>query len=160
MNLKPNIRGSIGPFTPRGYNKIAQAVNKVKDAQEFDKPSQVPSVFLAKILVATVVLTNRRWKYTWAMANQLHSDFKLQADGASDLTYASTQLYAYNGCEGLQQNSGTFDGPGFEHAHIPSGYTLQPIANGTYVIMLMVPDSDGALSFVFSIPNAIDGTCS
>lgn len=159
MNLKPNIRGSIGPFTPRGYNKIAQAVNKVKDAQEFDKPSPIPSVFLAKILVSTVVLAGRRWKYTWAVANQLHSDFKLQADGASDLTYASTQVYAYNGCEGLQQNGGTFDGPGFTHANIPSGYTLQPIANGTYVIMLMVPDSDGALSFVFSIPNAIDGTC-
>jgi hypothetical protein len=159
MNLKPNIRGSIGPFTPRGYNKIAQAVNKLPKPEQFDKPVNIPVVFLAQILVATVVLTGRRWKYTWAAANQLSADMKMQANTGDNLNYAHIQVYAYNGCEGLQQNSGTLDGPGLTHASIPTGFSLQPIANGTYVIMLLVPDSNGNMSFVFSIPNAIDGTC-
>ncbi|NDG65026.1 MAG: hypothetical protein EBY29_16435 [Planctomycetes bacterium] len=59
----------------------------------------------------------------------------------------------------MQQTSGTYDGPGITHANIPTGFTLQPIANGTYVQMLMSRSADSKMTFTFCVSNAIDGAC-
>lgn len=116
-------------------------------------------MFVAKITANAVVISNRRWKYEWSSA-WLNSTKLFEPISGSNLSYATQGgTYAYNTCEGLQQTSGLYDGPGITHASIPTGYTLQPIATGTYVIMVVSKSADSKTSYVFSLANAIDGAC-
>lgn len=165
MDIKPNIKGRFGPLTPRAFNALANKVNEKAKPTTIPTGADSPTVFLAIILANTVILNDyddipRQWKYEWARANQANdTDFFQELPDAS-LTYENTQAYAYNGCEAVQQENGLVDGPGITHSHIPPGFALQPIADGTCVLMLKVPDSHGVLRFVFSVANAIDGECS
>ena len=162
MNLKPNIDGSFGPFSQRGFKKLTDKVNEKKQGDLSRYAPQVLNVFLAKITGNTTVITNRRWKYAWEEAEQYTDTIqKFQTKGGSAITSATTVIgYAYNTIEALQQTSGTKNGPGFTHANIPSGFTLQPIATGTVVLMhASINATDGSQAFSFCVSNAIDGTC-
>ena len=162
MNLKPNIDGSFGPFSQRGFKKLTDKVNEKKQGDLSRYAPRVLNVFLAKITANTTVITNRRWKYAWEEAEQYTDTVqKFQTKGGSSITSATTTIgYAYNTVEALQQTSGTKNGPGFTHANIPSGFTLQPIATGTVVLMhASINATDGSQAFSFCVSNAIDGTC-
>ena len=162
MNLKPNIDGSFGPFSQRGFKKLTDKVNEKKQNDLSLYAPRVLTVFLAKITANTTVITNRRWKYEWEEAEQYTDTVqKFQTKGGSAITSATTVIgYAYNTVEALQQTSGTKDGPGLTHASIPSGFTLQPIATGTVVLMhASINATDGSQAFSFCVSNAIDGTC-
>jgi len=162
MNLKPNIDGSFGPFSQRGFKKLTDKVNEKKQNDLSRYAPRVLTVFLAKITANTTVITNRRWKYAWEEAEQYTDTVqKFQTKGGSTITSATTVIgYAYNTVEALQQTSGTKDGPGLTHASIPSGFTLQPIATGTVVLMhASINATDGSQAFSFCVSNAIDGTC-
>jgi len=162
MNLKPNIDGSFGPFSQRGFKKLTDKVNEKKQNDLSRYAPRVLNVFLAKITANTTVITNRRWKYAWEEAEQYTDTVqKFQTKGGSTITSATTVIgYAYNTVEALQQTSGTKDGPGLTHASIPSGFTLQPIATGTVVLMhASINATDGSQAFSFCVSNAIDGTC-
>jgi len=162
MNLKPNIEGSFGPFSQRGFKKLTDKVNEKKQNDLRRNAPRVLTVFLAKITANTVIITGRRWKYAWEEAEQYTDTIqKFQTKGGSAITSATTVIgYAYNTVEALQQTSGTKDGPGLTHASIPSGFTLQPIATGTVVLMhASINATDGSQAFSFCISNAIDGTC-
>ncbi len=157
MDIKPNIKNNFGPFTTRGFNKLAAKANESKlfeTSKNFDK---LPPLFIAKITGSVDVIANRRWKYTWD-SGDLNSSELFQSRTES-ITYTKTGAYAYNTCEALQQASGLKDGPGITHSYIPAGYTLQPIASGTYVHMFMSRGSDSKISFTFTLANAIDGAC-
>ena len=157
MDIKPNIKNNFGPFTTRGFNKLAAKANESKlfeTSKNFDK---LPPLFIAQITGSVIIISNRRWKYTWDSGN-IDSSGLFQSRTES-ITYTKTGAYAYNTCEALQQASGTKDGPGITHANIPAGYALQPIATGTYVHMFMSRGSDSKISFTFTLANAIDGTC-
>ena len=159
MNIKPNISGKFGPLTSRGFNAMAKKVNERSSTDTRGDRDPRPSVFIAKITAATVVIANRRWKYEWSAA-WLNASNVFEAISGSNLTYATQgNIYAYNTVEALQQTSGTYDGPGITHANIPTGFTLQPIANGTYVQMLMSRSADSKMTFTFCVSNAIDGAC-
>ena len=163
MNLKPNIDGSFGPFSQRGFKKLTDKVNEKKQGDLSRYAPRVLNVFLAKITGNTTVITNRRWKYEWEEAEQYTDTVqKFQTKGGSAITSATTVIgFAYNTVEALQQTSGTKDGPGLTHASIPSGFTLQPIATGTVVLMhASINATDGSQAFSFCVSNAIDGTCS
>ena len=163
MNLKPNIDGSFGPFSQRGFKKLTDKVNEKKQGDLSRYAPRVLNVFLAKITGNTTVITNRRWKYAWEEAEQYTDTVqKFQTKGGSAITSATTVIgFAYNTVEALQQTSGTKDGPGLTHASIPSGFTLQPIATGTVVLMhASINATDGSQAFSFCVSNAIDGTCS
>ena len=158
MDIKPNIKNNFGPFTPRGFNKLAAKANESKlfeTSKNFDK---LPPLFIAQITGSVDVISNRRWKYTWNSGN-LDSSALFQSRTES-ITYGKTGVYAYNTCEALQQASGTYNGPGITHANIPTGYILKPIESGTYVHMFMSRGSNSKISFTFTLANAIDGTCS
>ena len=158
MNINGNIRNNFGALNVRAFKKMA---DKVNERNEFDARSNQPNTqqtFVAYITGNVTVISNRRWKYTWNLAHLDSSNLFESRSGAS-LTYTNTGIYAYNTVESLQQTSGTKNGPGFTHANIPSGYTLQPIATGTCVHMLMSRGGDSLLKFTFSVANAIDGTC-
>jgi len=157
MDIKPNIRSNFGPLSPRGFNKIAAKANErtTRDATRDLLPGT--KVFTAKITGNTTIIANRRWKYNW-IQSYLKSNNKLFTQSSTYLVSAAGSE-AYNTCEALQQSSGTYDGPGITHSNIPAGYTLQPIATGTNVLIFQSRDDLGAVTFVFSLANAIDGAC-
>ena len=161
MNLKPNIDGSFGPFSQRGFKKLTDKVNEKKQGDLSRYAPRVLNVFLAKITGNTTVITNRRLKYAWEEAEQYTDTIqKFQTKGGSAITSATTVIgFAYNTVEALQQ-TGTSNGPGFLNANLPSGFLLQPIATGTYVLMhASINATDGSQAFSFCVSNAIDGTC-
>ena len=159
MDIKPNIRSNFGPLSPRGFNKIAAKANErtTRDATRDLLPGT--KVFIAVITGNTTIISNRRWKYNWSQS-YLKSSNKLFTQSSTYLVSA-TGTEAYNTCEALQQDttSNPKDGPGITHSSIPSGFLLQPIATGTNVLMFQSRDDLGAVTFVFSLANAIDGTC-
>ena len=158
MDLKPNIRSGFGPMTTRGWNKISAKANERTRTDSTSSFIDRHPFFIAKITASTAVISGRRWKYQWAEGTLGATDLFELVSGSS-YTYTNTGDYAYNTCEALQQTSGTYDGPGITHANIPSGYTLQPIADGTYVHMFVNRSSNSNIIFTFTIANAIDGTC-
>ena len=160
MNIRPNIAGGMGAITPRAWNKIASVVNRNAPAIDQSRNQRkAQQVFLAKITGNNVIISNRRWSYTWTTAAFDVTTNKFKAATGTALISDTNQL-AYNTVEGLQQDSGTKNGPGVLHANIvAAGYTLQPIASGTYVLLFGTADSTGKQIYVFSVANAIDGTC-
>ena len=158
MNINGNIRNNFGALNVRAFKKMADKVNERSEFDARSSPPNIQQTFVAYITGNVVVITGRRWKYTWGLAHLDSSNLFEQRSGAS-LTYTNTGIYAYNTVESLQQASGTKNGPGFTHANIPSGFTLQPIAIGTCVHMLMSRGGDSLLKFTFCVPNSIDGTC-
>jgi hypothetical protein len=158
MDLKPNIKSGFGPITTRGWNKISAKANERTRTDSTSAFIDRQPFFIAKITASTVVISGRRWKYEWEEGTLGSTDLFEVVSGSS-YTYTNTGDYAYNTCEALQQTSGTYDGPGITHANIPSGYTLQPIADGTYVHMFVNRSSNSNIIFTFTIANAIDGTC-
>lgn len=157
MDIKPNIRSNFGPLSPRGFNKIAAKANERTTRDATRDLLLGTKVFIAVITGNTTIISNRRWKYTWSQS-YLKSSNKLFTQSTTYLVSA-TGTEAYNTCEALQQASGTKDGPGITHANIPAGYALQPIATNTNVLMFQSRDDLGAVTFVFSLANAIDGAC-
>ena len=157
MDIKPNIRSNFGPLSPRGFNKIAAKANERTTKDATRDLSTGTKVFTAVILGNTTIITDRRWKYSWSQSYLKSSD-KLFYQSSTHLISA-TGTEAYNTCEALQQSSGTKNGPGITHTNIPAGYKLQPIATGTNVLMFQSRDDLGAVTFVFSLANAIDGAC-
>ena len=158
MDLKPNIKSGFGPITTRGWNKISAKANERTRTDSTSAFIDRQPFFIAKITASTVVISGRRWKYEWEEGTLGATDLFEVVSGSS-YTYTNTGDYAYNTCEALQQTSGTYDGPGITHSYIPSGYTLQPIADGTYVHMFVNRSSNSNIIFTFTIANAIDGTC-
>lgn len=158
MDIKPNIRSNFGPLSPRGFNKMAAKVNErtTRDATRDLLPGT--KVFIAGITGNVIIHSNRRFKYTWETAN-FEPSTGYYVSNPSSINYTTTNIYAYNTCEALQQSSGTNYGPGIVAANIPSGFVLKAIATGTYVQMLQHRDREGNVVFSFSMPNAIDGTC-
>jgi len=157
MDIKPNIRSNFGPLSPRGFNKIAAKANErtTRDATRDLLPGT--KVFIAVITGNTEIISNRRWKYTWSQS-YLKSSNKLFTQSTTYLVSAAG-TEAYNTCEALQQSGDPQDGPGVTHTNIPAGYALQPIATDTNVLMFQSRDDLGAVTFVFSLANAIDGAC-
>jgi hypothetical protein len=150
----------MGAITPRAWHKIASVVNKNDPATNQSRNQRkAQQVFLAKITGSNIIISNRRWSYTWTTAAFDVPTAKFKAATGTALISDTNQL-AYNTVEGLQQDtSATKNGPGITHSNIPVGYTLQPIASGTYVLLFGTADSTGKQIYVFSVANAIDGTC-
>jgi hypothetical protein len=160
LNIRPNIAGGMGAITPRAWNKIASVVNRNEPAIDQSRNQRkAQQVFLAKITGNNTIISNRRWSYTWTTAAFDVTTNKFKAAIGTALISDTNQL-AYNTVEGLQQDSGTKNGPGVLHANIvAAGYALQPIATGTYVLLFGTADSTGKQIYVFSVANAIDGSC-
>lgn len=157
MDIKPNIRSNFGPLSPRGFNKMAAKVNErtTRDATRDLLPGT--KVFIAVITGNTTIISNRRWKYNWSQS-YLRSSDKLFTQSSTYLVSAAGSE-AYNTCEALQQAGDPQDGPGITHTNIPAGYTLQPIATGTNVLMFQSRNEKGDVVFAFCLANAIDGAC-
>jgi len=157
MDIKPNIRSNFGPLSPRGFNKIAAKANE-RTTQDATRDQAIGTKVFIAVITGYTVLSAVRWRYAWSQS-YLKSSNKIFTQSSTYLV-STAGTEAYNTCEALQQVTDTKLGPGFLKANLSYGYTLQPIATGTNVLMFQSRDDLGAVTFVFSLANAIDGTCS
>ena len=151
MDIKPNIRKGFGPMSTRGWNKIANKANErspANDARGRKSNASGSSGDLAIVLTASTIGT-RRWKYIVSLC-----EFNLTTQMFEEINNSALTLDAYNTIESLQATDITRNGPGFTETAIPSGYALQPIGDGTVVIVTKI---NGV--YFFSVPNPIDGEC-
>ena len=100
-----------------------------------------------------------RWKYQWLEASLSNGDFAYGANwyGGTDGAVDGID-YAYNTCEWLQHEDASAVGPGVLLSNIPEGFEVKPVALYTAVVMHRVWTGTG-MGYVFTCPNAIDGTC-
>ena len=118
--------------------------------------------FVARILASPVSVGTNRWRYAWeeVVVKDDHGIATPTAKRASRSTGTAAEFtYALNLCEMCQATSATIVGPGVTVAGLPNGFSLQPIAEHTCVIMHAMNRRSGRPLFAFSMPNAIDGTC-
>ncbi|MCE2874551.1 MAG: hypothetical protein LW625_02770 [Planctomycetaceae bacterium] len=165
----------VGPWSPNQIRAIADAVNKVNDAapQPNGGASTGPTVFLARITGSTPVSGKTAvyggnpsarpvaWTYDWEEVSLNTSDaYETAKAYRRTSTLAGTKGKAFNGCEGVQMIGATTTlGPGITTANIPSGFTFKQIATNTVVLMYALSRDNGEPCFFFSVPNAVDGTC-
>lgn len=165
----------VGPWSPNQIRAIADAVNKVNDAapQPNSGASSGPTVFLARITGSTPVSGKTAtvggsaspqavaWTYSWEEVSVNTSDAYETTKGyRRTSTLAGTKGKAFNGCEGPQMIGTTAVlGPGITTTNIPNTFTFKPIATNTVVLMYALSRDNGEPLFFFSVPNAVDGTC-
>ena len=165
----------VGPWSPNQIRAIADAVNKVNDAapQPNSGASSGPTVFLARITGSTPVSGKTAtvggsaspqpvaWTYDWEEVSVNTSDaYETNKGYRRTSTLAGTKGKAFNGCEGPQMIGATTTlGPGITTTNIPNTFTFKPIATNTVVLMYALSRDNGEPLFFFSVPNAVDGTC-
>lgn len=165
----------VGPWSPNQIRAIADAVNKVNDTapQPNSGASSGPTVFLARITGSTPVSGKTAvyggnpsarpvaWTYSWEEVSVNTSDaYETNKGYRRTSTLAGTKGKAFNGCEGVQMIGATTTlGPGISTSNIPNGFTFKEIATNTVVLMYALSRDNGEPLFFFSVPNAVDGTC-
>ena len=162
MRITGSSKGRVGPWTPNMVRRIAEVVNAAQPQESRVPGPKEHVIFAARITGAASQSSETYvWKYTW-------EEVFYKNDGTIEIAYAgrrksshiATWGDAYNGCEGPQFIGGnTTLGPGVLSANIPAGFALKEIANNTIVIMHLLRRINGQPLYLFSCPNAIDGTC-
>ncbi len=109
----------------------------------------------AVIKMHSVITAGLKWKYEWEEVRFTASTASV-ATKTNGLKYP-TNRYAYNWNE--LNNTAAFWAPLGNPANVPAGFTLQPIAINTPVLLFAVRDTTGLLYWVFDKVNAIDGEC-
>lgn len=123
--------------------------------------------FVAKITGNSALTANVKWKYAWTEIKLSTNDDGAKANARSGTTsdgYALNLVELNNttagavGGEGV--NAGGTDYPaGFKRRPIGSAGTADTHSVDVCVLMYTVVDLAGAKRYVFSQPNAHDGTC-
>jgi len=123
--------------------------------------------FLAKITGNSAVTANVKWKYAWSEII-MSSDAAAAKSGARSGTTSTG--YALNIVELNNTTAGAIGGDGVNSAgaDYPAGFKRRPIgsqgttdthANDVIVMMFVVVNKDSGRNYLFSQPNAHDGTC-
>jgi len=123
--------------------------------------------FLAKITGNSAITANSRWKYAWSeVIIDSDADAVLTGGrtGTTSTDYALNLVEINNGAAGVLGGDGVnaagADYPaGFKRRPIGGGGTTDTHTNDVLVVMHVVIDDDDDKRFVFSQPNAHDGTC-
>lgn len=154
MKIKPNIFNAFGPFTRRGFNKIAKSANNTPDvgiiASKQLNDNNRPYTFIAQIGAHSSIGTDI-WAYGWYYVTPSVSVGLWVVGDAGPAG-------ALNGCEGYA--GGTYY-PGLDTTYLATytNFAIAPITAGTKVLMLATSDANGAVRYVFSVPNGVTGTC-
>lgn len=162
MRVPTNSTGKVGPMNPNQFRKVAASANKVAQIELASDQAGVASSFVAKIKASPVSIGTNRWRYQWEEVIVVDDNSVVTAGVArknSGLT-GMEFTWALNLCEMCQSiSSPTKVGPGVTISTIPAGFSVQPISEGTCVVMHAMKRRSGKPIFCFSMPNAIDGTC-
>lgn len=154
--------GKVGPLTPGQMRHLARETNRPQLKGRQAPTAQQADWFIAKIKTTPVLLSGSttRWRYAWEEV-VLKDDNTVITTATRRASGTDATTYAINLCELCQAGaSPTKVGPGVTISTIPAGFTLQPIAANTCVIMYALRRASGKQLFCFSMPNAIDGSCS
>ena len=154
-------RGKVGPLSPGQFRELASNANKPQQLGHRSQRAEPSDWFIAKIKASPVLLSGSttRWRYAWEEV-VLKDDNTVVTTSARRANGTDATTYAINLCELCQAGaSPTKVGPGVTISTIPAGFTLQPIAANTCVIMYSLRRASGKQLFCFSMPNAIDGAC-
>lgn len=169
--LTEGTKGKVGPANPGAWRKAARKLN-ANERKPIQSPGQVYDSFIARITGNTALSgSTTRWRYQWEEC-LVKDDYTVtkSTDAApvkglrasrSDAGTLGEWTHAINLCEMCQAGaSPTTIGPGVTISGIPSGFSVKPIATNTVVIMHALQRKSGKVLYAFSMPNAIDGTCS
>ena len=116
-------------------------------------PTAKPWLF-AKVTTATAIAsTTNRWEYDWEEVS-FSSSLALVTQ-----TYTSANAgKAYNLCEFTNNGTG-YEGPGWDLASSPAGFSIQPIRECVVQLWPIELDGSGSARWVFFAANVLDGTC-
>lgn len=159
--LASNSKSKVGQIYPGQFRHLVRELNRPElKGRQSPKP-EFADWFIAKIKASPALLSGSttRWRYAWEEV-VLKDDNTVVTTSARRANGTDATTYAINLCELCQAGaSPTKVGPGVTIATIPAGFTLQPIAANTCVIMYSLRRASGKQLFCFSMPNAIDGAC-
>jgi hypothetical protein len=148
-------------MTPGQFRHLMRDGNRPPMKGRQSAPAQFADWFVARIKASPVLLSGSttRWRYAWEEV-VLKDDNTAATTATRRASGTAATTYAINLCELCQAGaSPTKAGPGVTISTIPAGFTVQPIAANTCVIMHALRRASGKQLFCFSMPNAIDGTC-
>ena len=111
---------------------------------------------LGKITGATALPSPEvnRWLYQWTQANVGSTNRYIFTGAAGEAWYYGEALNVTEAANTL-----TFIGPNIDPANVPAGFNVMPVAVGMYVLLFPGRRVDGSPIWLFSVENAIDGTC-
>lgn len=161
--ISEGTRGKVGPLSPGQWRDAARSLNESK-AKNAGQQTNATESFLARIKSDPKQISTFRWRYQWEEI-VIKDDHSIEAKPAPrqnrpDSAALGQFTWALNMCEMCQVGgSPTTVGPGINIASIPPGFEPKPIAANTCVIMNAFLRKSGKVVYCFSMPNAIDGTC-
>lgn len=165
MRNYPNISTGLGKFTPDLFGRLMFMLEAFESNPDLfrilnqqGKGMKGRRVFIGKITHTGTISTNR---FTYTVTEQQLGDF---TSGSADYLFANKSdgiidMVAVNTVE--VANTSSFAGPGVDlsAADFPSGMSLQAVATGTLAICHIQRDENGEQVALFTIANAIDGSC-
>ena len=168
MRNYPNISTGLGKFTPDLFDRLMVMLRafeadptNAKRLDQRQEQQQGRKTFIGKITHTGTISTNR-FKYTVTEQEPEDCD---PDDAGSTFGFINkqggiTDMFALNTVE--FENTADFAGPGIDLSadDFPSGMSLQAIETGTLAICHVLYDLNGKQCAVFTIANAVDGSCS
>tara|TARA_R100001510_G_C7650576_1_gene208108 strand:+ start:1766 stop:2272 length:507 start_codon:yes stop_codon:yes gene_type:complete len=168
MRNYPNISTGLGKFTPDLFDRLMVMLRtfeldptNAKRLDQRQEQQQGRKTFVGAITHTGQISTNR-FKYTVdeRVPGNCDPDDPSATFGFISKEGGIQNMFALNTVE--LQNTADFAGPGIDLSadDFPSGMSLQAIETGTLAICHVLYDRNGKQCAVFTIANAVDGSCS
>jgi len=172
----PNISTGLGKLTPLLWERIMRMLRSYESTFPRDERQVKPGggkqsiSFLAKITDNEEIAgEDNRYKYAWTQVIVDATDgtsFIPKEDGKSGSFESG---FALNGCEAANTDDDVSPGVVVDATNYPDNF--EPMAIGqlasatedkidTVVVMFEVKDDEGSVTYIFSMGNAHDGSCS
>lgn len=137
--------------TKTRLRQLVQDMNARRHGPESTTVAAHTPFMIARIVDWTLIAPNR-WEYDWVRA-ELPTDNEFGERAFVDR--GGWEGKALNVIEGM--NTGSVAGPGVSVAGLPGTFGLRPVQG--YVMLFATVSEEGNPRWFFSVPNAIDGSC-
>lgn len=162
----PRITNGLGKFTPEVFNRLMLMLQDFEEKSgdaipKSRKGMQGRKTFIGKI-THEGTLPGKTNQFKYKVSEVTPDDFTASTGNFTYVAVAGgiSDMPAFNTVE--SQNTGDFAGPGVDlsAADFPSGMSLQEVKTNTIAICHIATDQNGLQVALFTIANAIDGSCS
>ena len=160
----PEISVGLGKFTPDLFSRLMVMLQAFEQDRSVVRglDSRAGNVRTRNLVIGQIQSSEsyatNRFKYQFKEV--LPGNFSGDSPDRDFFTKSGAEeIEAYNLIE--FENSSSFAGPGINLAadDFPSGMSLQPIEDDTYVLVYIQRDTKGKEVGFFNCANAIDGSC-
>tara|TARA_B100000900_G_scaffold372105_1_gene351784 strand:- start:1121 stop:1627 length:507 start_codon:yes stop_codon:yes gene_type:complete len=167
MRNYPTISRGLGKFTPGLFARLMAMLREYentgfKSDTEARGENKKKQVIMAKIVSNDDTIGGVDNRFEYKVTEQELGDFSSTSPtyDFKDKDGGFVELLAYNAVEADNQQGGEV-GPGVDTgaSDFPTGMSLQAVRLGTIVLCIVSRDEDGQAKGIFSIANAIDGSC-